>query len=699
MAEWFKAPVLKIGVREYREFESHSIRMYLLIVLLPLIGSLIAGFFGRFIGPQGATFLTPLCVFTSFLFSTVAFYEVALCQSPCTIKLFSWINSEMMDFHWGFLFDSLTVVMLIVVTCVSTIVHLYSIGYMETDPHLSRFMSYLSLFTFFMLILVTADNLIQMFVGWEGVGLCSYLLINFWHTRLQANKAAIKAVIVNRVGDFGLVLGVLGIFYLFKTVNYSTLFALVPYVANNSDLTLNILGFNFNILTYICIFLFIGSVGKSAQIGLHTWLPDAMEGPTPVSALIHAATMVTAGVFLLARCSPLFEYSPDALLVVTFMGAMTAFFAATTALVQNDLKRVIAYSTCSQLGYMVFACGISNYSVSVFHLANHAFFKALLFLSAGSVIHALADEQDMRKMGGVIKLVPYTYAMMFIGSLSLMGFPFLTGFYSKDAILELAYGSFSVNGHFAHWLGTVSAFMTAFYSMRLIYLTFINRTNAFKQSIQNAHDLPKIMGFPLTVLVFGSIFIGYLTKDMIIGVGTNFWGNSLFVLPSNMIVFDAEFLPHSIKIIPVVFSLSGVFLAYILYIVNPLRNLYDFKLTSFGLAFYNYFNRKWYFDKVYNEYLNQSVLEIGYSGTYKTVDRGIIEFFGPFGLSNVLYNRKLNLSYMQTGLIYHYTFVMLVGAVLLITFIGFNSIIFFIFDSHLISLFSVLILFCIFFKD
>ena len=667
--------------------------MYLLIVLLPLIGSLTAGFFGRFIGSQGATLITPICVFISFLFSCTAFYEVALCQSPCSFKLFSWINSEMMDFHWGFLFDSLTVVMLIVVTCVSTIVHLYSIGYMEMDPHLPRFMSYLSLFTFFMLILVTADNLIQMFVGWEGVGLCSYLLINFWHTRLQANKAAIKAVIVNRVGDFGLVLGVLGIFYLFKTVNYSTLFALVPYTADNVDLSFNILFFNFNILTFICVFLFIGSVGKSAQVGLHTWLPDAMEGPTPVSALIHAATMVTAGVFLLARCSPLFEYAPNALTIVTFVGAMTAFFAATTALVQNDLKRVIAYSTCSQLGYMVFACGISNYNVSVFHLANHAFFKALLFLSAGSVIHALADEQDMRKMGGVIKLVPYTYAMMFIGSLSLMGFPFLTGFYSKDAILELAYGSFTISGHFAHWLGTISAFMTAFYSMRLIYLTFINKTNAYKQSIQGAHDLPKIMGYPLVVLVFGSIFIGYLTKDMIIGVGTHFWGNAIFILPQNLIIFDAEFLPHSIKMIPVIFSLSGVFLAYILYCVNPLKLIYTFKMTNFGLAFYNYFNRKWFFDKVYNEYLNQVVLHVGYDGTYKTVDRGIIEFFGPFGLSNVLYNRELNASRLQTGLIYHYTFVMLIGAVLLMTFIGFQSLISFYIDSHLFILFFFLIIF------
>jgi NADH-ubiquinone oxidoreductase chain 5 len=534
-----------------------------------------------------------------------------------------------------------------------------------------------------MLILVTADNLIQMFVGWEGVGLCSYLLINFWYTRIQANKAAIKAVIVNRVGDFGLVLGILAIYYTFKTVNYASLFALIPYYDMNLNNSVFILGYNFNILTFIGIFLFVGAVGKSAQIGLHTWLPDAMEGPTPVSALIHAATMVTAGVFLIARCSPIFEYAPNALIVVTCMGAMTAFFAATTALVQNDLKRVIAYSTCSQLGYMVFACGISNYSVSIFHLANHAFFKALLFLTAGSVIHAMADEQDMRKMGGLINVIPLTYAYMFIGSLSLMGFPFLTGFYSKDAILELAYGKFTLSGHFAHWLGTVSAFLTAFYSMRLIYLTFINRTNAFKYAIQNSHDLPPIMGYPLLPLVFGSIFIGYLTKDMIIGVGTDFWGNALFVLPKNLILFEAEFLPHSIKLIPVILSISGALMATLLYSILPLKLLYEFKMSSLSRDFYNFFNRKWFFDKVYNEFISQPVLFWGYNVTYKTIDRGIIEIFGPFGISKILYSNSLNFSKLQTGLIYHSTFLMLLGSVFCITFVGFSGSLYYLVDSHL----------------
>ena len=673
--------------------------MYLLIVFLPLIGSLAAGLFGNKVGSYGATRIASFCIFLTCVFSYISFLDVALSHSPVYIQLISWMNSGIFDVSWGFMFDTLTVLMLVVVTTVSTIVHLYSIGYMEADPHMPRFFSYLSLFTFFMIILVTADNLIQMFVGWEGVGLCSYLLINFWHTRLQANKAAIKAVIVNRVGDFGLVLGMLGVFYTFKTFNYAVLFSLVPFYALEIKSTLSLFNFNIDMLTFICIFFFIGAVGKSAQLGLHTWLPDAMEGPTPVSALIHAATMVTAGVFLIARCSPLFEYSPIALIVVTCLGAMTAFFAATTALVQNDLKRVIAYSTCSQLGYMVFACGTSNYSVGIFHLANHAFFKALLFLSAGSVIHALGDEQDMRKMGGLSKLIPLTYAMMFIGSISLMGFPFLAGFYSKDAILELAFGKFTITSHFAYWLGTISASLTAFYSMRLLYLTFINKTNAYRYAIQNIHDLPKIMGYPLLVLVFGSIFIGYLTKDMIIGVGTNFWGNALFMLPQNLIIFDAEFLPVFIKLIPVIFSLSGAFLSYIIYVVISPNFIYSIKMSTFGIIFYNFFNRKWFFDKVYNEFINQLVLKMGYQRTYKLIDRGVIENLGPFGLSKLFYNNSMKLNFLQTGLIYHSALIMLVSLICFFIFIGFSSWFGFFININLIYIYLVLIFFIVYIEN
>jgi len=576
----------------------------------------------------------------------------------------------MFDISWGFLFDSLTVAMLIVVTCVSTVVHFYSQGYMEHDPHLPRFMSYLSLFTFFMLILVTADNLIQMFVGWEGVGLCSYLLINFWFTRLQANKAAIKAVIVNRVGDVGLVLGILIIFKKYKTVNYLTLFNLILFEAllksngNFLDVNLNILQYE-NLTFYICICLFIGAVGKSAQIGLHTWLPDAMEGPTPVSALIHAATMVTAGVFLIIRCSPIFELAPTSLIIVTCIGALTAFFAASVALVQNDLKKVIAYSTCSQLGYMVFACGTSNYAVSFFHLANHAFFKALLFLTAGSVIHAMANEQDMRKMGGLVNVLPYTYALMYIGSLSLMGFPFLTGFYSKDAILELALAKYTLSSHFAYWLGTFSAFLTSFYSTRLLYLTFLKKTSSYKKSMEGAHDMPPIMGFPLFPLIFGSIFIGYLTRDLFIGVGTDYWGNSIYTLDKNIIIFDAEFLKVNLKLIPVIFSTTGLISGFIYYKSFAFN---DLKVKGLIIFLYTFLNKKWYIDRIYNSTINQAVLYSGYNLTYKTVDRGLIEYLGPHGLSQTVYSKELNLNNIQTGLIYNYTFLMLTG-VLLLTFI------------------------------
>ena len=659
--------------------------MYLVLVFLPLFSFLGASLFGRHIGDKGAGYLTTSCIFTTFFLSLFAFYEVGLSGSPCYVTTITWMDSEMFHCSWGFLFDSLTVVMLVVVTCVSSLVHLYSTEYMNGDPHLPRFMSYLSLFTFFMLILVTADNFIQMFVGWEGVGLCSYLLINFWFARLQANKAAIKAMLMNRIGDFGLALGIMGVFLVFKSVDYATVFALAPSLVDEKITFLNM---DFNAFNCLCILLFVGSVGKSAQLGLHTWLPDAMEGPTPVSALIHAATMVTAGVFLLARCSPLFELAPVALIVVTCVGAMTAFFAATTGLLQNDLKRVIAYSTCSQLGYMVFACGISSYSVGVFHLANHAFFKALLFLSAGSVIHAMADEQDMRKMGGLKNLLPLTYAMFVIGSLALMGFPFLTGFYSKDVILELAYAKYTVSSHFAHWLGTLSAFFTAFYSFRLLYLTFLSDPNGYKSIMLHAHDAPIRMAFPLVFLAFGSIFIGYLTKDMIIGVGTQFWGTSLFTLPANMSLLEAEFIPHSIKLVPVCFSLFGAGSAYFLYMVSS-KELYKFKFSDTGVKLYTFLNRKWFFDKVYHEFVSQNMFSFSYHTTYKAIDRGIIEILGPYGISNTVSEQSRKIGSAQTGYLYHYAFVMLVGVTLLITIIGFKDMLANTIDLRLVPQFLV----------
>jgi NADH-ubiquinone oxidoreductase chain 5 len=558
--------------------------MYLTLIFLPLIGAFSAGLFGRKLGPLGSSIITVSCLVSSFLISFFAFYEVAIIGCPVYLKLFTWINSEMLHVDWGFLFDSLTVIMCCVVTFVSSLVHIYSTEYMSHDPHLSRFMSYLSLFTFFMLVLVTADNYVQMFVGWEGVGLCSYLLINFWFTRIQANKAAIKAMVLNRIGDFGLVLGILTMFIKYKAIDYSTVFALTPFFIGEK---INFLNFEFEIINLIGFFLFVGAVGKSAQLGLHTWLPDAMEGPTPVSALIHAATMVTAGVFLIARSSPIYEYSPIILKLITVVGASTAFFAASVGLLQNDLKRVIAYSTCSQLGYMIFACGLSNYSVGIFHLVNHAFFKALLFLGAGSIIHAVSDEQDMRKMGGLKNLIPFTYSMMVIGSLALIGFPFLTGFYSKDVILEVAYGKFNSQGHYSYFLGSVGAFLTAFYSTRLLYLTFLTKPNGYKSVICSAYDSSYQISIALAILSIPSIFIGYYTKDMVIGLGTDFWGNSLFVLSENMNMFDAEFISHFYKLLPVILSLSGASLSFLLYTFGTTW-LFKLKISFIGKKFYNF---------------------------------------------------------------------------------------------------------------
>lgn len=678
--------------------------MYLLIVILPFLGFLFSSSFGRSLGYRGAALISSGCVGFSAFFSFFAFYEVAICQSPCYIKCVPWITSEMFDASWGFLFDSLTVVMLVVITFVSSLVHLYSISYMAEDPHLPRFMSYLSLFTFFMLMLVTGDNFIQMFFGWEGVGLASYLLINFWFTRLQANKSAIKAILMNRVGDFGFALGIFGIFTFFQSVDFFTVFATAHHFAPFSDMASPGFGFaerrtsflffnqEVDVLNTLCLLLFVGAVGKSAQLGLHTWLPDAMEGPTPVSALIHAATMVTAGVFLIARCSPLFEYAPSALILITFLGAMTSFFAATTGIVQNDLKRVIAYSTCSQLGYMIFACGISQYSVGVFHLMNHAFFKALLFLSAGSVIHALSDEQDMRKMGGLSQLLPFTYAMMVIGSLALIGFPFLTGFYSKDVILEVAYAKYTLSGNFAYWLGSLAAFFTSYYSFRLLFLTFLgkgtagvqaglrdqrsyeatsNNTNAIKQRIVGVHDAPLMMGLPLLLLALGSIFVGFFAKDMMIGLGTNFWGNALFILPEKGLLLESEYIPQSVKMIPLLFGVAGGLLAYFLNLSSMGSSFaYSFKTSAVGKAFYLFLNKRWLFDKIYNDFLISKGLWFGYSISFKILDKGIIEILGPYGIAYSFQKLSQQISKIQSGFVYHYAFSMLIGLTFFIALVG-----------------------------
>ncbi len=640
--------------------------MYLLIVLFPLLASLITGMFGRFLGFKGAAIVTCACVLCSALLSIIVFYEVALSGSCVYIKLSPWFFSEMFDCCWGFYFDSITAVMLIVVCFVSFLVHIYSISYMSGDAHIPRFMSYLSIFTFFMLTLITADNFIQMFFGWEGVGLASYLLISFWFTRLQASKSSIKAMLMNRVGDFGLALGIMGIFFLFKTVDFAVVFACVFKFTEVEFIFCNL---PLNALNTICILLFIGAVGKSAQLGLHTWLPDAMEGPTPVSALIHAATMVTAGVFMIARCSPIFEFAPIALIVITLVGAMTCFFAATTGIVQNDLKRVIAYSTCSQLGYMVFACGISNYSAGVFHLMNHAFFKALLFLSAGSVIHAIGDIQDMRKMGGIVQLLPLTYAMMLIGSFSLVGFPFLTGFYSKDLILELAYAKYTFSGNFAYWLGIICVLFTSYYSFRLLFLTFLSNNSGYKKSLIQAHDAPLIMAIPLIFLAFGSIFVGYVFKDMMVGLGTDFWGNSIFILPKNILLLESEYIPQTQKHLPLFFTILGGFLAFIVNYYST-KKAYLFKQTKLGNYLYYMFNKRWFFDKIYNDFIAKKAMNFGYHISFKTLDKGCFEILGPFGISSFFKQFTYHISKLQSGIIYHYAVIMLIGLTLYITIIS-----------------------------
>jgi NADH-ubiquinone oxidoreductase chain 5 len=663
--------------------------MYLLIVFLSIVGSCLAGLFGRYLGSFGSAFITTSCLILSFFLSLFAFYEVALFESPVYIKLTIWISSAVLNIDWGFMFDSLTVSMCIIVTFISSLVHLYSIEYMSHDPHLPRFMSYLSLFTFFMLILVTADSYVQMFVGWEGVGLASYLLINFWYTRIQANKAAIKAMVVNRIGDFCLLISMLLIFVNYKVLDYASVAVLTPLM---KEKTINFLNYDFHLLSVIGVFLFLGAVGKSAQLGLHTWLPDAMEGPTPVSALIHAATMVTAGVFLLARSSFIYEYITNVLEIITVFGALTCFFAATTGLVQNDMKRVIAYSTCSQLGYMVFACGLSNYSVGFFHLSNHAFFKALLFLSAGSVIHAVNDEQDMRKMGGLKNLAPFTYSMVIIGSLALIGFPFLTGFYSKDLILEVAYGKYSPLGNLSYCLGTLGAFCTAFYSMRLSYLTFLSKPTGHKKIICYAHDSGIYICIALGCLAIPSIFIGYFTKDMIVGVGSPFFGTSIFVNSNNFNVFDAEFIGTFYKTLPVNLSLLGFFLALFLYTFKA-NLLFKIKISFIGKKVYNFLNRKWFFDKIYNELFSQFFFKFGYSISYKFIDRGIFEMLGPTGLSTVALKIGSNLHKMQSGFIYHYTLIILIGLTLLF---GARQL-WVIFDSYFIDYRLFVVIFIFFF--
>ncbi len=641
-----------------------------LVVFSPLIGAIAAGII-VFIPAKDkdkqanldafAQWVTCAAMILSMLSAIIVFYDVALNSNVRTSELFTWIDSGPLEVSWALKVDTLTAVMMIVVTVVSAMVHIYSIGYMHHDPSIPRFMCYLSLFTFFMLMLITADNLVQLFFGWEGVGLASYLLIGFWYNKPAANTAAIKAFLVNRVGDFGFVLGIFAIFMLFQTVHFDTIFAAAE---GERASTFVIFGTEFHAITACCLLLFVGAMGKSAQLGLHTWLPDAMEGPTPVSALIHAATMVTAGVFMVARLSPLFEYSETALTVVTIVGATTAIFAATVGCVQNDIKRVIAYSTCSQLGYMFFACGVSAYSAAIFHLMTHGFFKALLFLGAGSVIHAMSDEQDMRKMGGIWRHIKVTYVLMWIGSLALAGFPFFAGFYSKDIILEAAYGANTGIGLYAFWLGIFAAFLTAFYSWRLLFMTFHGEVRADEKTIAHIHESPKVMILPLFALAIGACFAGYLAYDYFVGMkAVTFWGNSILILDQHMALQNAHNVPLWVKLAPIVVGILGITLAFTLYIKYtdiPGRAADMFQ------AVYQFLLRKWYFDELYSFLFVRPSLKLG-RGFWKVIDGMIIDGLGPDGISNTIRIAARRIAALQSGYLYHYAFAMLVGVVLITT--------------------------------
>jgi proton-translocating NADH-quinone oxidoreductase chain L len=635
--------------------------MVLLVVLTPLINFLIFALFGTFVHCK------QLAVFT--IASMVVALGAVVISGPAIMagdmsstSLGVWAVSGLFEINWNFSVDALTYTMFIVVLTVSTLVHVYSTEYMSEDPHLPRFMSYLSLFTFFMLILITSDNFIGLFLGWEGVGLCSYLLISFWFTRIQANKAAIKAMIVNRIADLAFTVGVLVIFYTFQTVEFNAVFGLAPYFIST---TINLGGFEISPLVLATFLLFIGATGKSAQIGLHTWLPDAMEGPTPVSALIHAATMVTAGVFLIIRCSPLFECVPSVLLFITFVGAATAFMAATSGLLQNDLKKVIAYSTCSQLGYMIFACGLSGYALSLFHLANHAFFKALLFLSAGAIIHAISSEQDLRRFGALARILPYTYAMFLIGSLALMGFPFLTGFYSKDIILEVAASSVTIPGVFAYWLGLITAFFTAFYSFRLLYLAFYGQARSPRPYLVNAHELTPRMAFALATLALGGIFIGYMARDIFIGFGTPFWNGVIHHAPElSGAQLDGEFLSFITKMTPFFGSIASVILVFVLNSTQLRGSVSNLYMRSSIRSLQRFLAHKWYFDVVYNRFINQPLLEGGYRVVFSLIDKGLLEFLGPTNISVLTARSSTLLRICQSGRVYDYAWLMIVCAYL-----------------------------------
>ncbi|MBZ5760013.1 NADH-quinone oxidoreductase subunit L [Rhizobium sp. VS19-DR104.2] len=657
--------------------------LYKAIVFLPLIGALIVGYFGRQMGAKASEYLTSGLMIIVAVLSWIVFFQVALgTQETLVVDLFRWMQSGRFDVSWQLRIDTLTAVMFVVVNTVSTLVHIYSIGYMHDDPNRPRFFAYLSLFTFMMLMLVTANNLLQLFFGWEGVGLSSYLLIGFWFQKPSANAAAIKAFVVNRIGDFGFLLGIAGVFVLFGSVSFDVIFSNAQSFAANSradQVVLSFLGMHLNhtnALTAVCLLLFMGAMGKSAQFLLHTWLPDAMEGPTPVSALIHAATMVTAGVFLVARMSPLFELSPDALVVVTTIGAITAFFAATVGLVQNDIKRVIAYSTCSQLGYMFVALGVGAYGPAIFHLFTHAFFKALLFLCAGSVIHSVGGEQDMRKMGGLRPHIQKTFWMMIVGTLAITGFgiPFTSigfaGFFSKDAIIEASFASNSPVAGFAFTLLVIAALFTSFYSWRLIFLTFFGKPRASHEVMHHVHESPNVMLVPLYVLGLGALAAGFLFHSEFVGEGfEHFWKGALFMAPTNHILEEMEHLPTWVELSPFIAMVIGFVLAWYMYIKSPETPK---ALARQQRVLYEFLLNKWYFDELYDFLFVRSSKALG-RFLWHGVDEGTIDRFGPNGVAARVVDLANQVVRLQTGYLYHYAFAMLLGVAALVTWMMLGS--------------------------
>jgi NADH-quinone oxidoreductase subunit L len=636
--------------------------MYVGAIFFPLLGACLAGFLGRWLGDRASQWITVACMALAATCGIFAFAEVAFGGAPGTIPIVTFLDVGGFEVAWALRYDTLSVVMVAMVTCISTLIHIYSVGYMAHDPTTPRFFAYLSLFTFMMLMLVTADNLVQLFFGWEGVGLASYLLIGYWYEKESANRAAMKAFIVNRVGDLFFMLGLALTFWTFQSVEFDTIFAGVQAARDVTFLGLPA-------LEVIGVLLFLGACGKSAQLGLHTWLPDAMEGPTPVSALIHAATMVTAGVFLMARMSPLMEYAPTALAIVTIVGASTAIFAATIGCVQNDIKRIIAYSTCSQLGYMFFAAGVGAYQAAIFHLFTHAFFKALLFLGAGSVIHAMSDEQDIRKMGGIWRKIPATYALMWIGSLALAGMPFFAGYYSKDMVLEVAYAAHSGPGMYAFVFGLLAAFLTAFYSWRLIILTFHGTPRADHHTMEHVHESPWVMLVPLLVLAAGAIATGAVFYEYFVGHDqAQFWGGAIHNAAHNHVLHDAHDVPGWVPLAPTIVGIAGIALAYVLYMVAP--QIPGQLAARFG-GVYRFLLNKWYFDELYDAILVRPARHLA-RAFWKTGDARLIDGV-PNGAASLAVQTARGAVRIQTGRVANYAFAMIIGLVLFVTLLVYGA--------------------------